>query len=54
MATRNGSARWNGDGQDRFHELAERAKASCAVSRALGGVEQINLSASLAAVPTRE
>ena len=39
-------------GEERFHELAKRAKASCAVSRALGGVEQINLSAALAAVPT--
>src|SRR5919106_4174446 len=37
----------NGDipdfGEERFHELAERAKASCAVSRALGGGEQINV-----------
>ena len=41
-------------GEERFHELAEQAKASCAVSRALGGVEQINLSAALAAVPTAE
>jgi osmotically inducible protein OsmC len=41
-------------GEERFHELAKRAKASCAVSRALGGVEQINLSAALAAVPTAE
>ena len=48
----------NGDvpdlGAERFHELAEQAKASCAVSRALGGVEQINVSAALAAVPTAE
>ena len=48
----------NGDvpdlGAERFHELAERAKASCAVSRALGGVEQMNVSAALAAVPTAE
>ena len=48
----------NGDvsdlGEERFHELAEQAKASCAVSRALGGVEQINVSAALAAVPTAE
>ena len=39
-------------GEERFHELAKRAKASCAVSRALGGDEQINLSAAQAAVPT--
>jgi osmotically inducible protein OsmC len=48
----------NGDvpdlGEERFHELAEQAKASCAVSRALGGVEQMNVSAALAAVPPAE
>jgi lipoyl-dependent peroxiredoxin len=46
----------NGDVPDladeRFHELAEQAKETCAVSRALGGVEQINLSATLVSVPT--
>ena len=31
-----------------FREHAEEAKAGCAVSRALGGVEEINLSARLA------
>jgi osmotically inducible protein OsmC len=31
-----------------FPELVERAKATCILSRALGGVEQINVSASLA------
>jgi lipoyl-dependent peroxiredoxin len=31
-----------------FGEHAEQAKASCIISRALGGVEQINLSAALA------
>jgi osmotically inducible protein OsmC len=35
--------------EDSFRELAERAKAACAVSRALGGVEQITVSATLAA-----
>jgi osmotically inducible protein OsmC len=33
--------------EDRFSELAEAAKGACAVSRALRGVEQINISASL-------
>ena len=36
---------------DGFRELADRAKAGCAVSRALGGVEQITVSATLAASP---
>src|SRR6266699_4919173 len=31
-----------------FREHAEQAKTSCIISRALGGVEQINLSAALA------
>jgi osmotically inducible protein OsmC len=31
-----------------FHELVGRAKTTCIISRALGGVEQINVSASLA------
>jgi osmotically inducible protein OsmC len=35
-----------------FRELAARAKAACAVSRALGGVEQISVSATLAASPS--
>jgi osmotically inducible protein OsmC len=30
-----------------FQDLAEQAKASCIISRALGGVEQISLSATL-------
>jgi osmotically inducible protein OsmC len=34
--------------QDTFHERAEEAKTGCIISRALGGVEQINLSATLA------
>jgi osmotically inducible protein OsmC len=33
--------------QDRFRERAEEAKTGCIISRALGGVEQINLSATL-------
>jgi lipoyl-dependent peroxiredoxin len=33
--------------QDRFEGLAEEAKTGCIISRALGGVEQINLSATL-------
>lgn len=33
--------------QDGFRERAEEAKTGCIVSRALGGVEQINLSATL-------
>ena len=37
---------------DGFRELAERAKAACAVSRALRGVEQITVSATLAASPS--
>ena len=37
---------------DGFGELAERAKAACAVSRALRGVEQITVSATLAASPS--
>ena len=41
-------------GEERFQELAEQAKATCAVSRALGGVEQMNLSAALAEVTTAE
>jgi organic hydroperoxide reductase OsmC/OhrA len=31
-----------------FQDHAERAKAGCIISRALGGVGQINLSATLA------
>jgi osmotically inducible protein OsmC len=38
-----------GLGEARFRELAERAKSTCAVSRALGGVAQITVSATLAA-----
>jgi len=34
--------------QGAFSEHAEQAKTSCIISRALGGVEQINLSAALA------
>ena len=37
---------------DGFRGLAERAKAACAVSRALRGVEQITVSATLAASPS--
>jgi lipoyl-dependent peroxiredoxin len=37
---------------DGFRELAERAKGACAVSRALRGVEQITVSATLAASPS--
>jgi lipoyl-dependent peroxiredoxin len=37
---------------DGFRELAERAKAACAVSRALRDVEQITVSATLAASPS--
>jgi osmotically inducible protein OsmC len=33
--------------QDGFRERAEQAKTGCIISRALGGVEQINLSATL-------
>jgi len=33
--------------QDGFRERAEEAKTDCIISRALGGVEQINLSATL-------
>jgi hypothetical protein len=33
--------------QDGFRERAEEAKTGCIISRALGGVEQINLSATL-------
>ena len=33
--------------QDAFRERAEEAKTGCIISRALGGVEQINLSATL-------
>src|SRR5262245_3942533 len=35
-----------------FGKLAEQAKAVCAVSRALAGVERITVSAKLAAVPS--
>ena len=35
--------------QGEFQEHAERAKASCIISRALGGVDRINLAARLAA-----
>ena len=34
--------------QEEFQDHAERAKASCIISRALGGVGQISLSATLA------
>jgi lipoyl-dependent peroxiredoxin len=37
---------------NRFRELAEQAKATCAVSRALRGVEQITVSARLAVSPS--
>jgi osmotically inducible protein OsmC len=37
---------------DGFREFAARAKAACAVSRALRGVEQITLSATLAGSPS--
>lgn len=37
--------------EDRFRELAERARVACAVSRALGGVERITVSATLAERP---
>ena len=36
----------------RFSELSETAKAACAVSRALRGVERIGVSATVAARPT--
>jgi osmotically inducible protein OsmC len=39
--------------EDRFRELAEAAKAACAVSRALRGVERIGVSATLARQPVR-
>jgi lipoyl-dependent peroxiredoxin len=38
--------------EDGFRELAEEAKATCAVSRALHGVEQITVSAMLTASPS--
>jgi len=34
--------------EDDFRERAEQAKTGCIISRALGGVEEINLSATLA------
>jgi lipoyl-dependent peroxiredoxin len=37
---------------NRFRELAEQAKATCAVSRALRGVEHITVSARLAVSPS--
>jgi osmotically inducible protein OsmC len=37
-----------GLGQEEFQDRAEQAKSSCIISRALGGVGQINLSATLA------
>jgi lipoyl-dependent peroxiredoxin len=37
--------------EEGFARLAEEAKSSCIISRALGGVEQINLSATLASRP---
>ena len=37
-----------GLGEDDFRERAEEAKTGCIISRALGGVEEINLSATLA------
>jgi organic hydroperoxide reductase OsmC/OhrA len=35
-------------GPEEFQDRAEQAKSSCIISRALGGVAQINLSATLA------
>jgi organic hydroperoxide reductase OsmC/OhrA len=35
-------------GPNEFQDRAEQAKSSCIISRALGGVGQINLSATLA------
>ena len=35
----------------RFRELSETAKAACAVSRALRGVERIGVSATVAVLP---
>ena len=40
--------------EERFRELAAQAKATCAVSRALGGVEHITVSATLATLAMRE
>ena len=40
-----------GVNETRFRELAEDAKAACAVSRALRGVERIEVSATLIAPP---
>ena len=37
-----------GLGPEEFQDCAEQAKSSCIISRALGGVAQINLSATLA------
>ena len=37
--------------EERFRELCETAKAACAVSRALRGVERIGVSATIAAPP---
>jgi lipoyl-dependent peroxiredoxin len=37
--------------EERFRELSETAKAACAVSRALRGVERIGVSATVAAPP---
>jgi osmotically inducible protein OsmC len=39
--------------EQRFHEFAEEAKRTCVVSRALGGVEEMNVTAALAAVAAR-
>jgi lipoyl-dependent peroxiredoxin len=39
--------------EDSFRKLAEEAEATCAVSRALQGVEKITVSATLAALPSR-
>jgi organic hydroperoxide reductase OsmC/OhrA len=35
-------------GPEEFQDHAEQAKSSCIISRALGGVGQVNLSATLA------
>ena len=41
-------------GEESFRKFAEQAQATCAVSRALGGVEQITVSATLGTLPMRE
>jgi len=35
-------------GQEEFSQYAQEARTGCIISRALGGVEEINLSAALA------